>query len=159
MIDGVTLRPVTAEDLDFLREMTLLAAFPPGAVPDGATELPRVRRWTEDWGRPTDAGVVAWRGPERIGAAWCRVQEEVLLRDDSDRALPELAIAVLPASRGRGVGGELLRGVELAASGAGHQALSLTVHATNPALRLYERAGFTIVRRDGDRVTMNKPLG
>jgi ribosomal protein S18 acetylase RimI-like enzyme len=34
----------------------------------------------------------------------------------------------------------------------------LSVNSQNPALRLYERAGFQVVARDGDRLTMVKSL-
>jgi ribosomal protein S18 acetylase RimI-like enzyme len=32
------------------------------------------------------------------------------------------------------------------------------VNAHNPALHLYERAGFEVVQREGNRLTMVKPL-
>ena len=153
------LRPVSAADLTFLAEMTLLAAFPPGPLPKGASAMPHVTRWLEDWGRPGDAGVGAWQDGERIGAAWCRVLADVLARDAEGRPLPELAIAVAPGHQARGVGARLLDGLARAASDVGHTAVSLTVNARNPALRLYERAGFQVVGRDGNRLTMIKSLG
>ena len=120
--------------------------------------MPKVTRWLEDWGRAGDAGVVAWDGGRRLGAAWCRVLAEVLARDAEGRPVPELAIAVAPEHRGRGVGACLLDGLARAASGVGHTAVSLTVNAQNPALRLYERVGFEVVGREGDRLTMVKSL-
>jgi ribosomal protein S18 acetylase RimI-like enzyme len=152
------LRPVSAADLTFLAEMALLAAFPPGPLPEGASEMPHVRKWLEDWGRPGDAGVIAWHSGERLGAAWCRVLADVVARDANGRPLPELAIAVAPEHRARGVGAHLLDGLARAASQVGHTAVSLTVNEQNPARRLYERAGFQVVGRDGSRLTMVKPL-
>jgi GNAT superfamily N-acetyltransferase len=151
--------PVSAADLTFLAEMTLLAAFPPGPLPEGASEMPHVTRWLVDWGRPGDAGVIAWHCGERLGAAWCRVLADVLVRDTEGRPLPELAIAVAPGHQARGVGAHLLDGLARAASDLGHTAVSLTVNARNPALRLYERAGFKVVANDGNRLTMVKSLG
>lgn len=153
------LRPISIADLTFLGEMTLLAAFPPGPLPDGASEMARVTRWFAEWGRPGDAGVIAWHDGERLGAAWCRIQADVLARDAECSPLPELAIAVPPDHRARGVGACLLDGLARVASDAGFTALSLTVNAQNPACRLYERAGFHVVARDGERLTMVKPLG
>lgn len=153
------LRPVSITDLTFLGEMTLLAAFPPGALPEGAAEMPRVTRWSVEWGRQGDTGVVAWHDGERIGAAWCRVQPDVHARDAEGRALPEMAIAVAPIYQARGVGTRLLADLARAASEVGHTGVSLTVSSQNPALRLYERAGFKVVARDGDRLTMVKSLG
>jgi uridine phosphorylase len=143
------LRPVSHADLPFLAEMTLLAAFPPGQLPQGAASMPRVVRWTDGWGRAGDAGVVAWRDGRRIGAAWCRIQDEPLAPNE-DAALPEIAIAVVPNERSRGVGERLLA----ALADKCDQALSLTVNAQNPARRLYERLGFAEVRREGDCLTM-----
>jgi GNAT superfamily N-acetyltransferase len=153
------LRPVSPADLTFLAEMMLLAAFPPGPLPEGASQMPHVTRWLEGWGCPGDVGVIAWHDRERLGAAWCRVLADVLARDSEGRPLPELVIAVAPDHQARGVGTHLLEGLARAASDVGHTAVSLTVNARNPALRLYERAGFQIVRRDSDRLTMVKSLG
>ena len=151
---AMRIRPVSPPDLAFLAEMTLLAAIPPGPLPEGAAGLARVRRWTEGWGRPGDLGVVAWDGDERIGAAWCRFQDEAIVRADGGAAMAEIAIAVVPSRRSRGVGGELLAALGNEAARHGHQDLCLTVGAANPALRLYERAGFTTVSRVGGRVAM-----
>ena len=148
------IRPASQADIPFLAEMSLLAAFPPGPLPDGAADLPRVRRWTEGWGRPGDAGVVAWDGGERVGAAWCRFQDEAIVRDDQGVAPAEIAIAVVPSRRSRGVGGDLLVALDRAAVERGHQALCLTVSPMNPAVRLYERAGFETVSRDGSKIAM-----
>jgi [ribosomal protein S18]-alanine N-acetyltransferase len=152
------LRPVSDADLPFLAEMTLLAAFPPGPLPEAASEMPSVTRWTVDWGRPGDAGVVAWSDGQRLGSAWCRVQADVLARDEAGEPLPEIAIAVSPTHQARGIGANLLSALALAAADAGHPALSLTVNAHNRALHLYEHAGFEVVRREGDRLTMVKSL-
>jgi ribosomal protein S18 acetylase RimI-like enzyme len=116
--------------------------------------MPCVLRWTENWGRWGDVGVVAWCGGKRVGSAWCRVQDEVLVRDEVGNPLPGIAIAVLPEERSRGVGGHLLAALERDAERRGLPAVSLTVDAFNPAYRLYERLGFVVVRREGDYLTM-----
>lgn len=152
------LRPVSVADLAFLGEMTLLAAFPPGPLPEGAAEMPRVTRWWVGWGRRGDVGVVGWDDGKRVGAAWCRVQADVLAFDAEGSPLPEIAIAVAPVHQARGLGTLLLDGLARATSEVRFTAVSLTVNARNPALRLYERAGFLLVARDNDRLTMVKPL-
>jgi len=55
-------------------------------------------------------------------------------------------IALLPAHRGAGVGGAILRGLLAEAAAAG-KPLRIHVEQMNPALRLYERLGF---KRIGD---------
>jgi ribosomal protein S18 acetylase RimI-like enzyme len=52
-------------------------------------------------------------------------------------------IALLPAWRGRGIGGRLLRGLQEEAA-AGSKPLTIHVERMNPALRLYERLGFAL---------------
>lgn len=152
------LRPVSVADLAFLAEITLLAAFPPGPLPAGASDMPHVTRWTVDWGRPGDAGVVAWSGGQRLGSAWCRLQADVRARDEAGHPLPEIAIAVLPEYRGHAIGAKMLNALDRAAANAGQRALSLTVNTRNPALHLYERTGFEVLRRDGDRLIMVRLL-
>ena len=68
-------------------------------------------------------------------------------------SLPEVAIAVVPEERSHGIGERLLVAL---VDQAGQPGLSLTVNAQNPAHHLYERVGFVLVRRDGDRLTMVK---
>lgn len=96
---------------------------------------------------------------EPVGAAWVR-----LLEQDAggygyvDDETPELAIAIEAPWRGRGVGTLLLQGMLHAAGRAGYEAVSLSVHARNPARRLYERAGFAVVGVDGDSIVMRLEL-
>src|SRR5271157_4194530 len=57
-VQRIELRPVSDADLPFLAEMTLLAAFPPGPLPEGASEMPHV--WVVGDRPETDiAGAVA----------------------------------------------------------------------------------------------------
>jgi ribosomal protein S18 acetylase RimI-like enzyme len=142
-------RSIGIDDLPFLREMTLLAAFPPGPLPAGAAGMPRVTKWTREWGRPGDFGVVAWLGAERLGAAWCRVHEPAVAYGEDGGAIPELAIAVRTERRDQGIGAALLRGLLRAGANVGHGQICLAVNEANPALRLYERQGFREIRRDG----------
>ncbi len=54
---------------------------------------------------------------------------------------PELAVAVLPAWRGRDVGAALMAALIAACREAGTSALSLSVRPDNRARHLYERLG------------------
>jgi ribosomal protein S18 acetylase RimI-like enzyme len=57
-------------------------------------------------------------------------------------------IALLPAYRGKGIGGALLRGLMAEAAAAG-KPVSIHVERYNPALRLYARLGFVPVGEHG----------
>jgi ribosomal protein S18 acetylase RimI-like enzyme len=129
-----------------------------GTPPDAMRANPSFARYVEGWGRGHDAGVLAVDEAtgRPVGAAWMR-----LLTGERrgygwvDDATPELAIAVLPAYRGRGIGTRLLSAL-IAAARRSYPALSLSVRATNPAARLYRRLGFEPV--PGTEVA-NRPRG
>ena len=57
---------------------------------------------------------------------------------------PEIAIAVVPAMRGLGVGSALVDELIARCTGS-HEALTLNVHQRNPAIRLYQRKGFQVL--------------
>lgn len=85
-----------------------------------------------------------------MGAAWLRT----FPADDPGFGfvaadVPELAIGVLPAWRGRGIGTRLLRAVV-----AGAARVSLSVERANPAVRLYVREGFVAVDVGENSMTM-----
>lgn len=159
-IDCFLLRPLTPDDEPFLWEMLYHAIYVPAgeAAPSREVVLePELARYVGGWGRAGDCGVLATVEPlgTPVGAVWLRL----LVGDDRgygyvNDGTPELSIAVLPEYRGQGVGTRLLR--ELLASEAGQFPLSLSVSPDNPARRLYEQFGFTIVREDGDSLVMKR---
>ena len=65
-----------------------------------------------------------------------------LLIDRGEREFTLVDIALLPASRGAGIGSHVLGDLLLAASVAG-KPVKLNVWHSNPAKRLYERMGFS----------------
>jgi GNAT superfamily N-acetyltransferase len=148
------LRPVGHGDVRFLRDLLRHAYhWRLNADPD----LP-VFRYVANWGRPGDAGVVAFDGRGSYGAAWYR-----LFPDDEpgfghvDAQTPELTLAVVPSRRGHGIGGELLDALLAQARADGFQALSLS--AEKDQTDFYERHGFVPVGEDGAAVTMRREVG
>ena len=107
------------------------------------------------WGRPGDTAVIALENGFPVGAAWYRV----FAVDEPgygfvDEQTPELAIAVVPSQRGKGVGEKLLLALIDRARQAGYTSLSLSVEPGNPARKLYERHGFRIVDEGAEAWTM-----
>ncbi|HWQ24119.1 MAG TPA: GNAT family N-acetyltransferase [Gaiellaceae bacterium] len=147
------------QDVRFLRDMLHHAYYwrerEPGEGP-GPVAL-----YVKGWGRPGDTALIAVEDGFPVGAAWYR-----LFRPDQpgygfvDEETPELAIAVVPSRRGRGIGDALLEALFERARAEGHHALSLSVEAGNEALlAFYEKHGFRRVGGDGgDSVTMLREL-
>jgi ribosomal protein S18 acetylase RimI-like enzyme len=71
-----------------------------------------------------------------------------------DEETPELAIAIVPSRRGRGLGKELLDGLIASAKRDGFRRLSLSVDRDNPAIGLYESFGFKKIEEHGRSWTM-----
>ena len=149
MDSGYTVRLLTDEDEPTLSIMLMHAAHE-SSVAAVKTNLD-LSRYVVGWGRYGDVGVVAEIEGAAVGAAWLRLWSE---GDHGygylDDQTPELAIAVVPEARGRGIGTALLNQL-LAIAQSQLSTICLSIRADNPALRLYERLGF--VRVAGTEVT------
>lgn len=153
-----TIREGIPGDFEFLTSMLAHAAvWQQGAdVPESEAVLaiPELARYIGGWPRPGDFALFAV-GPAPIGAVWWRqlTAREAgfgYVADD----IPEIAMAVRPDCRGRGIGTTLLQGLIATAEGEGLPALSLSVDRENPAIHLYERLGFTAIGGAGSSLTM-----
>ena len=144
-----------AQDLRFLRDMLHHAYYWKERAPEDTGPGP-VALYVKAWGRAGDAAVIALEAGFPVGAAWYRL----FARDRRgygfvDERTPELAIAVVPNARGRGVGAALLDALLGRARAEGYEAISLSVDRNNAgAIGLYERHGFERIREEDDSVTM-----
>jgi ribosomal protein S18 acetylase RimI-like enzyme len=147
------------QDVRFLRDMLHHAYYWRERDPDEGAGP--VARYVKGWGRPGDTVLIAIEDGFPVGAAWYR-----LFRRDQpgygfvDEETPELAIAVVPSRRGRGIGDALLEALFERARADGFGALSLSVEGGNDALcAFYEKHGFERLKDDGgDTVTMLRRL-
>jgi GNAT superfamily N-acetyltransferase len=156
-----TLREARSEDLAFLRQVLGWAAnWRSNEIVGAVIADPAVSRYVDGFGRAGDEGVVADdEQGDPIGAAWYRYFSEVEPGFGFIAAhIPEVAVAVAPGSRGRGVGTALLQALADRARREGLSALSLSVEEGNQAVRLYERIGFNPVGRDDNALTMRLDL-
>src|SRR5918911_2373657 len=117
------LRAVDRQDTRFLRDM-LRHAYHWRIAEDPDRPL---YRYVQNWGRPGDAGVIAFAGPHAYGAAWYRLfPASAPGFGFIDEQTPELTIAVVPSRRGGGLGGDLMKALLDRARAEGHKAISLS---------------------------------
>ena len=154
------IRPLTTGDQELLWDMLYEALHTSEGAP--AREIlkqPEYARYVENWGRAGDTGFVVsdkFDG-EVLGAVWYRVRmTEGEGRADEGEATPELAFAVKPGQRKRGLGAALL--TQLVKANPHQSAISIRASANNPAVRLYERFGFRIVNDASGIVTMRREI-
>ena len=123
-----------ADDLDAVMEV-MTAAFDPA--------------FGEAWTRSQCAGILPMGGVALTlarDAATTRPLGFSLFRTVADES-ELLLIAVEPDSRGRGVGRQLLEEFMQHAKASGATRLHLEVRDGNPAVSIYQQAGFAPVRR------------
>jgi ribosomal protein S18 acetylase RimI-like enzyme len=154
-----SVRHAIPEDLPFLTAMLAEAANWHGrrpSTPANISQDPSAWRYLDGWQRPTDFGVVSMDGVTSTGAAWARF----LTRADEgygyvSDSIPELTLAVARGARRRGLGTELLAALIESARELDLHGLSLSVEDGNTAARkIYDKAGFTVVGRNGGSDTM-----
>ena len=144
-----TIRPIQATDEAFLWQMLFYAAHmhkEAGKTVADARQNPDLAKYVSNWGRPGDLGFVATVSDTdaSIGTVWVRLYAgaDKAYSPTSDDT-PELAMAVLPAYIGQGIGTRLLQAI-ITAARPHYPALALNVRADNPALHLYQRLGFVV---------------
>ena len=154
------IRPLTPADEPLLWDMLHAALHTSEGAPSREIlQRPEYARYVEDWGREGDTGFVVsdkFDG-EVLGAVWYRVPAaEGQGRADQGEGTPELAFAVKPGQRKRGLGAALL--TQLVKANPHHSAVSMRASTHNPAVRLYERFGYKIVNEEGGAVTMRREI-
>lgn len=154
------IRDLRVEETPLLETFLYEAIF----IPDGVTPPPRIivhdpslYGYIDGFGSGTCDYALAAVLPDDtvVGVAWTR-----LLPDHAPLAndVPTLAIAVLPGYRGHGIGTALIHAIIEALAHYGYSSVSLSVQKANPALRLYQRAGFMIAQDNGEELVMVREL-
>lgn len=150
------IRALTTADEPVLWEMLYQALqTSEGAPSREIVRRPEFARYVEGWGREGDIGFLAYdakHDDELLGAVWLRSPAE---QKQDNTPAPELAFAVKPGLRKRGIGAALL--TQLVKTNP-HHAISMRASANNPAVRLYERFGFKIVNEGQGTVTMKREI-
>jgi len=117
-------------------------------------------RYTAEWGRKGDEGVIAEEDGRPVGAAWFRFYTAAepaygFVAED----IPEIAIGLLREARGRGTGTALLKALLDRAKDLSYRTVCLSAYRDNPAMGLYEKFGFERLELDDEGYwTMKKDL-
>ena len=144
------------QDVRFLRDMLRHAFYWRSG---GDVEDSLLWRYVSGWGRRGDAALIALEGGFPIGAAWYRLFSRAEPGFGFvDEETPEVAVAVVPSRRGRGIGSELLESLVALAREQGHEGLSLTVASDSPAMHVFEKQGFERVEETDGSWTMHLDL-
>ena len=144
----LSFRPLVAADQDRLWHWLHVALWDPPPAPLRPIEVLQsegARIYAENWGRPTDLGIVAQVDGVDAGACWLRLLPPGVGLGSVDAMTPQLGIALEPEFQHKGHGRPLMMATLAAAREAGYRQVSLTVHPLNPAQFLYERCGFRAI--------------
>ena len=154
------IRPLTPSDESLLWDMLFQALQTSENAPSrNILQQPQYARYVEGWGRAGDTGFVVSdkQSAEVLGAVWYRlpVRGESEGRDQNE-VTAELAFAVKPGQRKRGLGAALL--TQLVKANPQHSTISIRAGANNPAVRLYDRFGFKIVSESEGRLILRREV-
>jgi ribosomal protein S18 acetylase RimI-like enzyme len=158
-VDGFRFRMIKPEEYPVLTSFLYEAIYVPEGMeppPRSIVSNPAINLYIKDFGRAGDICLVCEDHKQIVGAAWSRILdcEGQLGYGNIGPGIPELAISVLPEYRGRGIGQGLLQRLHMALSTEGYHQISLSVQKANPACRLYERAGYRVLREQEDDYIM-----
>ena len=162
-MDDILIRPIAANEYGVLEKFLYESLHvPPGHAPFAWDIIyqPEIYVYIKDFGNPDDVCYVAEINGQIVGAAYSRILAEPDIRGfgNIDADTPELAISVLSEHRGQGIGKKLLDALHNELIRRGYPRISLSVQKTNPALRLYERAGYIVVEEQETDFLMVKQL-
>ncbi len=154
----VVVRRGGAQDVRFLRDMLHHAYYWKERQPDAGAGP--VQLYVKAWGRPGDTAVIGLVDGFPVGAAWFRLfKKSAPGYGFVDEETPELAVAVVPNARGKGVGRAVLGALLEQAASDGYEAVSLSVDRNNAnAIALYEDLGFSQVGESTDSLTLRAGL-
>ncbi len=154
------IRPIQAEDVEFLWDMLYESLFVPEGQEPFSREIlkePFISKYVEGWGRSGDFGCIAMNDEGRpVGSISARYFDESNQGFGYvDNDVPELGMAIVEEYRGLGMGTALLSELFTEAKRREIGRLSLSVDPTNAAaMKLYQRFGFEEVGKVGTSITM-----
>lgn len=154
----VEIRPLKKDEVPMLADFLYEAVFQrdeKNPIPKRVIEQPEVKVFIEDFGRKDDHCLVAVADGKLAGAVWTRVLSgKIRGFGNIDSTTPEFAISLFKPYRGKGIGTRLMLAMLDLLREKGYAQASLAVQKDNCAVRMYERAGFTIAGENAEEYIM-----
>ena len=141
------IREMRSEEIPLLDDFLYEAIFIPEGVPAplrSIIENEDLQVYVRDFGKKADDRcLVAEVGGRIVGAVWTRIMNDYGHIADG---IPSLAISLYKDYRNQGIGTELLRKMLQLLRRDGYPQVSLSVQKANYAFRMYQKAGFEVVK-------------
>lgn len=151
----IKIRKIKQEEYPLLEDYLYDAIFiPEGVQPPNKSIIDNeeLQVYIKNFGtKKDDICFLAEADHEVVGAVWMRIMNDYGHIDDET---PSLAISVKKAYQGLGVGTKLMETILKVANAQGYQRISLSVQKANPAVRLYQRLGFQIIKENEEEYLM-----
>lgn len=149
MSAGYIIRKLEPAEYHRLRDFTYEAIFKRDeneVVPPDVLEVPEIKAFYEDFGKPDDLCYVAELDGELTGAVWTRIiSGEIKGYGNIDPETPEFGISLYKEHRGKGIGTALMKRMLTELKDRGYKKASLSVQKDNYAARMYLNIGFNII--------------
>ena len=149
------IREMHTEEISLLNDFLYEAIF----IPEGVPAPPRsiienedLQVYVRDFGKKADDRcLVAEVAGKVVGAVWTRVMNDYGHITDG---IPSLAISLYKDYRNQGIGTELLREMLQLLRRDGYRQVSLSVQKANHAFRMYQKAGFEVMKETEEEYLM-----
>ena len=150
-----SIREMRKEEYSLLNDFLYEAIYIPdgtAAPPKSVITCPGLQVYIADFGNSKhDKALITEVDGNIVGAIWARIMNDY---GHIDENTPSLALSVLKAYRGMGIGTSLLTQMLSTEKAAGYAKLSLSVQKDNYAVKLYRKAGFITVSETGEEYIM-----
>jgi ribosomal protein S18 acetylase RimI-like enzyme len=143
------IRKMRTEETGLLEDFLYEAIFQKdkkNLVPRKAIYDPSLKIFFEAFGRKDDHCLIAEVNGKVVGAVWTRIFPDKNQGFAKMEETPELAISLYKPFRKKGIGKALMEQMLKLLDSEGYEKVALSVQKENPAIRLYERLSFEIVK-------------
>ena len=148
------IREIRENEYYILSEFLYEAIFIPVGMekpPKAIIEQPELQVYIADFGKSDDWCLVAEVKGKIVGAVWVRVMDDYGHIDDDT---PSFAVSLYEEYRNMGIGTALMRDMLEFLKNKGYKQTSLSVQKANYATRMYQKAGFQVVKENEEEYIM-----